>query len=174
MEKLNPQQVAILYRHLDQNGTDDALIEELLDHLACEVEHFMWIGLSFELALEKVMLEANARAVKHLRDVYKVELTMTDDQLRQASLDDIVFEFRNKAYGAYDLRQEYRKSLRTALVLSLGLAMMLVALLSVFSERKWSYMSVWGAIWMLGLVAVAYAGGTWFHQRMEHKYRMAE
>ncbi|GAB3928037.1 hypothetical protein [Larkinella terrae] len=174
MEKLNPQQVAILYRHLDQNGTDDALIEELLDHLACEVEHFMWIGLSFETALEKVLLEANAKAVRHLREIYQIELTMTADQLREASLDDIVFEFRNKAYGAYDLRQEYRKSLRTALVLSLGLAMMLVALLSVFSGQKWSYMSVWGAIWTLGLVAVTYSGATWFQQRMQHKYRMAE
>ncbi|RYZ18806.1 MAG: hypothetical protein EOP49_49190 [Sphingobacteriales bacterium] len=71
MEKLNPQQVEILYRHLVWNGTDEALFEELLDHLACEVEHYMWIGLPFETALEKVQLEANAKAVKHLRKTYQ-------------------------------------------------------------------------------------------------------
>ncbi|GAB3909269.1 hypothetical protein GCM10028803_46560 [Larkinella knui] len=172
MEKLNPQQVEILYRHLVLNGTDEALFEELLDHLACEVEHYMWIGLPFETALDKVQLEANAKAVKYLRKTYQIELTMNEDQLRQADLDDIVFQFRNKAYGAYDLRQEYRTSLRTAMLMTVGLVLMLMALLTIFSAGKWSYLSVWGAVWLVGLLSFSYAVGTCIHQRIQQKYRV--
>ena len=174
MEKLNLQQVEILYRHLVRSGTNDVLLEELLDHLACEVEHYMWIGLPFEKALDKVLSVANDKAVKHLRETYKVELAMTDEQLRQASLDDIVFEFRNKAYGAYDLRQEYRRTLHTALLMGVGMVMMLIALFSGFNQGKWSYLSIWGLIWILGLGSVAYAAGTWFHQRIQQKYQIAK
>ncbi|GAB3340351.1 hypothetical protein GCM10027299_53690 [Larkinella ripae] len=172
MEKLNPQQIETVYRHLVWNGTDEALFEELLDHLACEVEHYMWIGLPFESALEKVQLEANAKAVKHLRKSYQIELTMSEKQLQQADLDDIVFQFRNKAYGAYDLRQEYRHSLRTALLMTIGLVMMFMALLTSFSAGKWTYFSVWGGIWTAGLISFTYAVGTCIRQRIQQKYRI--
>ncbi|GAB3252903.1 hypothetical protein GCM10027347_12360 [Larkinella harenae] len=172
MERLSPQQIEALCDHLLWNGTDEALFEELLDHLACEVEHYMWIGLPFEAALEKVQLEANPKAVKQLRKTYQIELTMSEKQLQQADLDDIVFQFRNKSYGAYDLRQEYRNSLLTALLMTVGMVMMMMSLLTSFNAGKWSYLSVWGGVWMVGLLSFSYAVGTCIRQRIQQKYRI--
>ncbi|MGA0560546.1 energy transducer TonB [Larkinella sp. VNQ87] len=46
---------------------------------------------------------------------------MTPEQLQFASLDDIVFENRNKLYGAYDLRRFYNRSANRALWLGIAL-----------------------------------------------------
>ncbi len=169
MEKLNPQQVAELYNHLISKGFNDALIDELLDHLACEVEQYMWIGLPFEAALNTVLEQANVKAVQHLRNAYQTELAMTDEQLRQASLDDIVFEFRNKAYGAYDLRRAYRITLRNAMMMALGLCMMGMAMMDMINRKNWSYLSVSGLVWLTGLCAVTYAGFSFYmhHARQQ-------
>ena len=169
MEKLSPQQVAILHNHLIHTGSTDALIEELLDHLACEVEYYMWIGLPFESALTTVLEQANVKAVRHLRDTYQTELAMTDEQLQQASLDDIVFEFRNKAYGAYDLRQAYGLALRNAFIMTIGLCMMLMAMMDLMSHRPWSYLSLGGAVWLIGLGAVTFSGISWYLQHMRQQ-----
>lgn len=48
-------------------------------------------------------------------------------QLLTASLDDLVFEGRNKAYGAYQLRQQYSGNLASAGGLTLGIAALLLA-----------------------------------------------
>lgn len=169
MEKLNPQQVIELHNHLIRSGSNDALLDELLDHLACEVEQYMWIGLPFEAALRAVLEEANVKAVRHLRHTYQTELTMTDEQLRQASLDDIVFEFRNKAYGAYDLRRAYRATLRNAFILALGLCMMGMAILDMVNRKNWSYLSLSGIIWFTGLCGVTYAGLSWYLQHVRQQ-----
>ncbi|WP_400192423.1 energy transducer TonB [Hymenobacter sp. B81] len=50
-----------------------------------------------------------------------------------ASLDDIVFEGRNKAYGAYQLRQAYHRHLQRAVLGALGLLTLL--LLAVFARQ---------------------------------------
>ncbi|UYZ61838.1 energy transducer TonB [Hymenobacter weizhouensis] len=52
------------------------------------------------------------------------------------SLDDIVFEGRNKAYGAYVLRQQYSSHLRTAVLLATTLAALLIAIPLVV-QRLW-------------------------------------
>lgn len=52
------------------------------------------------------------------------------------SLDDIVFEGRNKAYGAYVLRQQYGSHVRTAMVLATALAALLIAVPLVV-QRLW-------------------------------------
>ncbi|NML65862.1 energy transducer TonB [Hymenobacter sp. RP-2-7] len=46
--------------------------------------------------------------------------------LLTASLDDIVFEGRNQAYGAYQLRQQYRSNLASAGGITLGVCMLLM------------------------------------------------
>lgn len=46
---------------------------------------------------------------------------MTTEQLNVATLDDIVFENRNKLYGAYDLRQMYNRNASRALWLGIAL-----------------------------------------------------
>ncbi|MGV3560624.1 energy transducer TonB [Larkinella arboricola] len=53
---------------------------------------------------------------------------MTSEQLLVASLDDIVFENRNKLYGAYDLRRSYNRITNRALWL--GIALFLAALVT--------------------------------------------
>jgi protein TonB len=53
---------------------------------------------------------------------------MTNKEILQASLLDIIFENRNKAYGAYALRNEYDKRLIKALTTGLGLVLLFVLL----------------------------------------------
>jgi hypothetical protein len=166
MEKLNPQQLATLHNHLIHTGSTDALVNELLDHLACEVEYYLWIGLPFDKALKTVLEQANVKAVQHLRSHYNAELAMTDEQLRQASLDDIVFEFRNKLYGAYDLRQAYRVTLRNAFIMAISLCMMGMTMLNGISRRSWSYFSMWGVFWLVGLCGVTFAVVSWYLQHL--------
>ncbi len=166
MEKLTAQQVIRLHAYLIQAGADNALVDELLDHLACDVEYYMWLGLPFESAFAKTRLEVPAEAIRQLHQTYRHELTLTDAQLEQASLDDIVFQFRNKAYGAYDLRQSYRKTLRNAFMMALGLCLMGMALLHMIGRGTWSYWSPWGAVWLGGLSAVTFAGFSWYLQHL--------
>ncbi|TAF35486.1 MAG: energy transducer TonB [Cytophagales bacterium] len=55
------------------------------------------------------------------------------------SLNDLVFENRNKQYGAYDLRQNYPKRLQHALILaSLAFAAVLISLLWLGNEQDFS------------------------------------
>ncbi len=54
----------------------------------------------------------------------------------RATLNDIVFEFRNKAYGAYDLRQNYPTALRNALILGITLFLMMFLVPMLYSEWK--------------------------------------
>lgn len=174
MKVLTRQQVDVLRKHLIESGSDKMLLTELLDHLACEVEHYMWIGLPFEKAFEKVQLEVNIEAVSKLQDTYQYELADPDTPLQPATLDDIVFENRNKAYGAYDLRQTYPKAMRNALFLTLGLFLMLMALLGGTNQKSWSYTNQWGVMWMVGLCTTAFAGGSWYILTIKQKYTVWE
>jgi len=164
MKKLTPQQLSRLHNHLIGTNTNELLMNELLDHLACEAETYLWKGYNFDLALEKITQDANTMAVKYLRENYQQEVAMTETQLQNASLDDIVFEFRNKAYGAYDLRQNYPLALRNALILGIGLFVMLMSFLSGLSQGSWDFFSPSGVAWIAGLSAVGYAVGTWFYR----------
>lgn len=165
METLNPQHIARLHDHLIRHGADPTLLTELLDHLICETEYYLFIGLPVESAIDKVLLEADADVVRNLRRTYQRELSLSGSQLEQATKDDIVFQFRNKAYGAYDLRQAYPHTLRDALILALGLCLMGMALLQMIGQGTFSYFSLWGAIWLSGLICVAFVGFNWYLQR---------
>ena len=50
---------------------------------------------------------------------------MTNKEILQADLLDILFENRNKAYGAYALRKNYNHRLQWALGISLSLVLFL-------------------------------------------------
>ncbi|MFD2785949.1 energy transducer TonB [Hymenobacter rubripertinctus] len=52
---------------------------------------------------------------------------MDNAQLASASLDDIVFEGRNKAYGAYIIRRVYGKHVTRAVLISIALFALLIA-----------------------------------------------
>ncbi len=53
---------------------------------------------------------------------------MTENQAKTATLDDIVFQNRNKAYGAYDLRKVYRPTLTKSMIM--GGALFILAMVS--------------------------------------------
>ena len=64
---------------------------------------------------------------------------MDNAQLAKASLNDIVFEGRNKAYGAYDLRRIYGQNVSRALVIGaffLGLLVIIPAVARYLEEHK--------------------------------------
>ncbi|WP_133163451.1 hypothetical protein [Siphonobacter curvatus] len=67
MSSLTPQQTYCLRQHLHQVGTQEQLIDELVDHLACQMEEHMSHGLSFEKALDFIRLEATSLSVRHLQ-----------------------------------------------------------------------------------------------------------
>ena len=51
---------------------------------------------------------------------------MEINKILSADILDIIFEGRNKAYGAYDLRKTYNKRLLTALAVMGGLVLLLL------------------------------------------------
>ncbi|UYZ58719.1 energy transducer TonB [Hymenobacter latericus] len=61
---------------------------------------------------------------------------MTPLQLRPPTLDEIVFEGRNKAYGAFELRQMYPQHLRRALAIAIALFALLVVA-PLVASRLW-------------------------------------
>jgi hypothetical protein len=144
MEKLTSSQLTILQNHLIRAGSNDALLSELADHLACDVEHYMWKGLPFETALYKVLPEVNNKAVKYLRQTYQHET----------------------AYGAYDLRRAYPGALKKAFFLGIGIFLMLMALLQGFSIGQWSFNSPQMLAWALGLSSVGYSIWVWYQESM--------
>lgn len=53
---------------------------------------------------------------------------MDANKILSADLIDLVFEGRNKSYGAYELRTQYNKRLRNALLITAGVALLLLLL----------------------------------------------
>jgi hypothetical protein len=126
MKKLTTSQLESLYNHLLAATPDDVLQGELLDHLACQTEEAMHRGLSFEAARLEVLAEAGTGQVRALKSSYRQELALAGDSLQQASLTEIVFEYRNKSYGAYPIRQAYPGTVLNALFMGTALFIMLL------------------------------------------------
>ncbi|MCB2378828.1 TonB family protein [Hymenobacter sp. BT635] len=61
---------------------------------------------------------------------------MNTTNLHTASFDDIIFEGRNKAYGAFVLRQLYNRHLARALAITVALSLLLVSIPLVI-QRVW-------------------------------------
>jgi protein TonB len=60
---------------------------------------------------------------------------MTSHEISKANLLDILFENRNKNYGAYELRKQYSNRLGIAVAVMLGFVMLLAYVISNNSER---------------------------------------
>ena len=58
---------------------------------------------------------------------------MAKERINAPAFDDIVFETRNKEYGAYKLRKKYNRTVIVALLADL---MLLPALLILFEKTK--------------------------------------
>ncbi len=134
MEKLSPSQLERIYIHLLAASPNNVLQEELLDHLACEVEQLINNGQSFEKAWSEVSEEASIVSVRCLEKLYQNELTLSGERLRQADLTELVFEYRNKAYGAYPLRQAYPTHIVNALLAGTGIFIILLAGLTLLTS----------------------------------------
>ena len=61
---------------------------------------------------------------------------MTKEELEKASLDDIVFDGRNKKYGAYELRKNYNKRLVSAFVGSIVPIVLVLGIVTLYQNIK--------------------------------------
>ncbi|WP_234733765.1 hypothetical protein [Tellurirhabdus bombi] len=114
MYLLTSEQIEALRNHVLRSGVSADLLTELTDHLACDLENAMWEGNSFETALDTVIQGADLKNMAQLQEEYDSILALPDSQ--PATLNDIVFLNRNKAYGAYDLRMQYSWAAERALL----------------------------------------------------------
>ena len=126
----------------------------------------MWIGLPFEAALDKVQLEANHDPVYYLRAKHANALAREETNTNQLDLDEIVFANRNRAYGAYDLRKAYNRTLVNALLMTFGLVLMVVAGMEAYQQGKLVYISLYGGAWIAGIFLVAYAVFRFYIERI--------
>ena len=61
---------------------------------------------------------------------------MEPKDIQNASMDDMVFENRNKSYGAYILRKIYNKNVTVSTIVASSLFAILRLLLRIGSERQ--------------------------------------
>ncbi|GAA4438752.1 energy transducer TonB [Ravibacter arvi] len=133
MKRLSDQGIESLRRLLSDAHTDLSLLPELLDHLACEAEEKMWEGDTVTHALQAVSKEVTPALVHALNQEHQNLLAMN------TSLDEIVFEGRNKMYGAYALRVGYARNVQKGLVAGILLFCLLAYLprfMSRFAQEK--------------------------------------
>jgi hypothetical protein len=166
MKTLTPTQLDQLRTHLYKSGATPPQAAALLPLFSKEVEHFMWIGLPFDLALDKVELEADYNPVRYLREKHAHALVMSDEELKELDLDEIVFANRNRAYGAYDLRKAYNRAIVNALMMTLGIVLMLLAAMEAYQQGKWEYASWGGGAWIAGIFLSAFAAFRFYVERI--------
>ena len=119
MKRLNDQRILEFSHYLKESGLSEALLPELLDHLACEAEERLWVGHSVELVMDTLPKEVDVDTLKQLSIEHKHLLAMEE------SLNDIVFENRNKLYGAYALRREYGGTVQRATLVGVAIFLMM-------------------------------------------------
>ncbi|MEZ0541543.1 hypothetical protein [Fibrella arboris] len=166
MKTITPAQADQLRTHLYKSGATPSQASSLLPLFCQEIEHFMWIGLPFDVALDKVQLEADYNPVQYLREKHATKLVASDDQLQELDLDEIVFANRNRAYGAYDLRKAYNRAVVNALMMTLGLVFMILAAIEAYQQGKWVYASWGGGAWIAGIFLVAFASFRFYVERI--------
>lgn len=128
MKRLQENRIEQLRAYLQSSKLDPELIPEILDHLACEAEEKLWDGSTYEQALSGILDDADLKTLQHLSVDHKNLLAMDN------SLDDIVFEGRNKSYGAYMLRKEYGNTMQKSVFLGVGLFGLMVMLPNLYAR----------------------------------------
>ncbi len=81
---------------------------------------FFWI----ETCIDKVLLHCGNRFRLHL---ISKRIAMEISTILTADILDIIFEGKNKSYGAYELRKTYRRRLTIAITVMLSLVLLLIA-----------------------------------------------
>lgn len=128
MKRLQTNRIEELTRYLKEAKVDPSLFPEILDHMACEAEEQLWDGKSFAQAYAGIVGEADAQTLLYLSAETKQLLAM------DKSLNDIVFENRNKDYGAYELRKGYNKTVQWSFVLGVTLFACMIQLPNLYAR----------------------------------------
>jgi periplasmic protein TonB len=130
MKRLDDHRIAELNRYLSDSGLTNRLLPELLDHLACEAEERLWMGQSSEQMITTLLSEVDSETLEQLSVDHKHLLAMEE------SLNDIVFENRNKSYGAYALRRDYGGHVQRAMFIGVGLFLLIFLLPELYARLK--------------------------------------
>lgn len=130
MKRLTDHRLADLNRYLETSGLNDTLKPELLDHLACEAEERLWVGKPLEEVIGSLLREVDSDVLRELSLEHKHLLAMNE------SLNDIVFENRNKLYGAYALRRDYGGNVQRATIIGVGIFLLMFLLPELYARLK--------------------------------------
>jgi len=134
MKRLQENRIETLRKYLQAAKVDPELFPEILDHLSCEAEERLWDGKTFEQAYNGIVESADAKTLLFLSAETKHLLAM------EKSLNDIVFEGRNKQYGAYALRKGYKQTMQKSVLLGVTLFLLMIMLPDLYArlvpERK--------------------------------------
>ncbi len=120
MKRLQENRIDQISKYLQASKLDPELLPEILDHLACEAEESLWDGQPFEQIYRDMVKSADAQTLLNLSVDHQNLLAM------EKSLNDIVFENRNKSYGAYDLRNGYGRTVQRSVVMGVAFFLLLV------------------------------------------------
>lgn len=128
MKRLQENRIDLINNYLQSSKLDPELLPEILDHLACEAEECLWNGKPFEQVYKEITETADAQLLLNLSVDHKNLLAM------EKSLNDIVFEGRNKLYGAYDLRKSYGQTIQRSVLMGVTLFLLMVMLPNLYAR----------------------------------------
>lgn len=128
MKRLEKNRIELLSNYLKKSGLSQELLPEILDHLACEAEERLWDGDSFERAFNGIVETADPDALHLLSVEHNHLLAM------EKTLNDIVFEGRNKSYGAYQLRKGYNSTMQRSLLIGVTFFLLIVLLPNLYAR----------------------------------------
>ena len=61
---------------------------------------------------------------------------MKRNEKQVPGFDEIIFENRNREYGAYDLRKRYKSAASFSILGALGLCVLIFTILTLFAQKK--------------------------------------
>lgn len=128
MKRLQENRIDQISKYLQASKLDPELLPEILDHLACEAEESLWDGKQFEQIYQDMVKTADAQTLLNLSVDHQNLLAM------EKSLNDIVFENRNKSYGAYDLRRGYGQTVQRSVVMGVAFFLLLVMFPKLYAK----------------------------------------
>jgi len=128
MKRLQNNRIELLGNYLKKNGLDPELLPEILDHLACEAEERLWEGDSFEQVFSTLVETADPETLHVLSVDHQNLLAM------EKTLNDIVFEKRNKLYGAYQLRKGYNRTMQRSVLLGVTFFLLVMLLPDLYAR----------------------------------------
>ncbi|WP_353721353.1 TonB family protein [Dyadobacter sp. 676] len=128
MKRLQENRIDQISKYLQASKLDPELFPEILDHLACEAEESLWDGKPFEQIYQEMVKTADMQTLLNLSVDHQNLLAM------EKSLNDIVFENRNKSYGAYDLRKGYGQTIQRSVVMGVAFFLLLVMFPKLYAK----------------------------------------